>query len=98
VFIGWGAEMGRISMATRDELVGALAGRYAASNRKERDRILDEVAAVSGLHRKHAIRLLRAWQPGRRPDPRRARHCERPGDPAVGDDQLLPGTWRDVSA
>ena len=52
--------MGRISMATRDELVGALAGRYAASNRKERGRILDEFVAVSGLHRKHAMRLLRA--------------------------------------
>lgn len=52
--------MGQISMATRDELVVALAGRYAASNRKERGRILDEFAAVSGLHRKHAMRLLRA--------------------------------------
>ena len=53
-------------MATRDELVVALAGRYAASSRKERGRILDEFAAVSGLHRKHAMRLLRAGQPGRR--------------------------------
>ena len=52
--------MGQISMATRDELVVALAGRYAASNRKERGRILDEFAAVSGLHRKHAMGLLRA--------------------------------------
>jgi len=52
--------MGRISMATRDELVVALAGRYAASNRMERGRILDEFAALSGLHRRHAMRLLRA--------------------------------------
>jgi hypothetical protein len=58
--------MGRISMATRDELVVALAGRYAASNRMERGRILDEFAALSGLHRKHAMRLLHAGQPGRR--------------------------------
>jgi hypothetical protein len=36
----------------------ALAGRYAASNRKERGHILDEFAAVSNLHRKHAMRLL----------------------------------------
>ncbi len=62
--------MGRISMATRDELVVALAGRYAASNRMERGRILDEFAALSGLHRKHAMRLLRAGQPGRRSGPR----------------------------
>ena len=46
--------MGQISMATRNELVVALAGRYATSNRKERGQILDEFAVVSGLHRKHA--------------------------------------------
>jgi hypothetical protein len=62
--------MGRISMATRDELVVALAGRYAASSRMERGRILDEFAALSGVHRKHAMRLLRAGKPGRRPGPR----------------------------
>ena len=67
------AEMGRISMATRDELVGALAARYAASNRKERGRILDEFVAVSGLHRKHAMRLLRAGQADQRSGPRPAR-------------------------
>jgi hypothetical protein len=60
-------------MATRDELVVALAGRYASSNRKERGRILDEFAAVSGLHRKHAMRLLRSGRPGRRSGPRPAR-------------------------
>src|ERR1017187_2680306 len=65
--------MGGISMATRDELVVALAGRYAASNRKERGRILDEFAAVGGLHRKHAMRLLRAGQRGRRSGPRAGR-------------------------
>ena len=65
--------MGQISMATRDELVVALAGRYASSSRKERGRILDEFAALSGLHRKHAVRLLRAGQPNRRSGPRPAR-------------------------
>jgi hypothetical protein len=65
--------MGRISMAARDELIVALAGRYASSSRKERGRILDEFAAISGLHRKHAMRLLRAGQPDRRHGPRPAR-------------------------
>jgi hypothetical protein len=65
--------MGQISMATRGELVVALAGRYASSNRKERGRILDEFTAVSGLHRKHAMRLLRAGRSGRRSGPRPAR-------------------------
>jgi hypothetical protein len=65
--------MGRISMATRDELVVALAARYASSNRKERGQILDEFAAVSSLHRKHAMRLLRAGIANRRTGPRPAR-------------------------
>src|ERR1019366_8610383 len=65
--------MGRISMATRDELVVALATRYASSNRKERGQILDEFAAVSGLHRKHAMRLLPAGVANQRSGPRPAR-------------------------
>lgn len=60
------AAMGRISMATRNEPVAALAGRSAASSREERGRILDEFTAVSGLHRKHAMRLLRAGRSGLR--------------------------------
>ncbi len=46
-------------MATRDELVAAVAERYARSSRLERGRILDEFVAVTGHHRKHAMRLLR---------------------------------------
>ena len=65
--------MGQISMATRDELVVALAGRYASSSRKHRGRILDEFVAVSGFHRKHAMRLLRAGQSGQGAGPRPAR-------------------------
>jgi len=69
-----GAAMGRISVATRHELLAALVGRYAASSREQRGRILDEFTAVSGLHRKHAMRLLRAGRPqgrtGARPERR----------------------------
>jgi hypothetical protein len=50
----------RISMSTRTELVAALAERYARSSKAERSAILDEFVAVSGYHRKHAIRLLKA--------------------------------------
>src|ERR1700710_866207 len=66
----WGRKMGQISMATKDELGVALAERYASSGRQERGRILDEFATLSGLHRKHAMRLLRAGRPGRRSGPR----------------------------
>ena len=49
-------------MATRDELVAAIAGRYAQGDRSERGRILAEITAVSGFHRKRAMCLLRAGQ------------------------------------
>src|SRR5438874_8447668 len=69
--------MRQISMAARDELVGAIAGRYAQGDRAERGRILDEFAAVTGFHRKHAMRLLRTGQATRRSGPR-------PGGPRPG--------------
>jgi hypothetical protein len=62
----------RISMSTRNELVTALTERYARSSKSERSVILDEFVAVSGYHRKHAIRLLGARQKRAAPE-RRAR-------------------------
>ena len=47
-----------ISKNTRDELVGTLRRRYMMATKKEKTRILDEFIAVSGYHRKHAVRLL----------------------------------------
>ncbi len=49
---------GRIGMATRRELLEAVSARHRGGTRTERSRILDEFAAVTGYHRKHAIRLL----------------------------------------
>jgi hypothetical protein len=60
-------------MAARDELVAAIAKRYTRADRTERSRILDEFTAVTGFHRKHAMRLLRAGQPKRRSGPRPGR-------------------------
>ncbi|PWC26807.1 integrase catalytic domain-containing protein [Teichococcus aestuarii] len=51
----------RISMAGRTELLAAVSTRYGGATRLERSRILDEFAAVTGYHRKHAIRLLSGW-------------------------------------
>jgi hypothetical protein len=53
-----------VSVATRNELVAAVAERYACSDRSERGRILDEFVAVTGHHRKHATRLLRGGRAG----------------------------------
>ena len=65
-------------MAARDELVAAIAGRYSQADRTERGRILDEFTAVTGFHRKHAMRLLAGrateaafWPTARSPDLRR---------------------------
>jgi len=60
-------------MVARDELVMAIAGRYARADRLERGRILDEFAAVTGFHRKHAMRVLRSGGPSRRFGPRPSR-------------------------
>src|SRR5215468_2740475 len=65
--------MRRISMAVRDELVAAIVGRYAQGDRSERGRILDEFTAVTGFHRKHAMRLLRAGPVSGRGGPRPGR-------------------------
>jgi hypothetical protein len=62
--------MRRVSMATRDELVAAVIERYSKGSRAERGRILDEFVAVTGFHRKHAMRVLRGGQANRRSAPR----------------------------
>ena len=51
-------------MATRRELVLAIGERYQPASRIEKRRILDELVAVTGYHRKHAIRVLRGGATG----------------------------------
>jgi hypothetical protein len=46
-------------MTIRKELVAALQLRYGSATFSDRIRILDEFVALTGNHRKHAIRLLR---------------------------------------
>lgn len=48
-----------ISVTTKKELVAALSKRYAAGKREEKSQILDQFVSISGMHRKHAMRLLR---------------------------------------
>ena len=50
----------RISMGARREVVWAVAHRYGAAGRREKGRILDELTATTGWHRKHAVRALSA--------------------------------------
>ena len=46
-------------MTTRKELVEALRERYCSAAFCDRIKILDEFVALTGYHRKHAIRVLR---------------------------------------
>ena len=54
----------RLGMASRRELVRAVGERYRAGTRAAKRSILDEFVAVTGYHRKHAIRLLRGRENG----------------------------------
>jgi hypothetical protein len=55
-----GDRIGRqLSLATRRELIQAIAQRYHSGTRAEKKRILDEFIEVTGYHRKHAIRALK---------------------------------------
>src|SRR3954451_13631239 len=62
--------MRRGSMATRDGLVAAGIERYSKVRRAEKGRILDEFVAITGSHRKHAMRVLRGGQANGRSAPR----------------------------
>jgi hypothetical protein len=47
--------MKAISMATRAELIEVTRSRYTSAPKVQKQRILDEFAAVTGYHRKHAM-------------------------------------------
>src|SRR3954447_5191198 len=54
-----GNRIGRqLTLATRREVVQAVAERYGAAARGDKQKILDEFVKVTGFHRKHAIRAL----------------------------------------
>lgn len=43
-------------MGARREITAAVVGRHRSSGRADKGRILDELCAVTGWHRKHAVR------------------------------------------
>ena len=48
-----------VSKESRKELIEAVRHRYRNSTKLEKGRILDEFTALSGVHRKHAIRIMK---------------------------------------
>ena len=66
----------KISADTVQALVVAIAERYKAAARPEKQRILDEFVAVLGYHRKHAIRMFNSGEVPRKPRCRRRSESE----------------------
>lgn len=54
-------------VATRRELVATISVRYQSAARGEKQKILDEFVAVTGFHRKHAVRILGGTAAGAEP-------------------------------
>ena len=63
----------QLSMASRRELIEAVAARYRGAGRNEKKEILDEFVKVTGFHRKHAIRVLKKSAKREAPTRQRAR-------------------------
>jgi hypothetical protein len=49
----------QLCVATRGEVIEAVAARYRAGGREEKNEVLDEFVKVTGFHRKHATRVLK---------------------------------------
>ena len=73
-------------MTTRKEWVEALRARYCSAAAGDKVKILDEFVALTGYHRKHAIRALREGKPAKA-----AQACNRLYDEAVR--QALTILW-----
>ncbi len=77
--------MPTLSAQMRQELVKALRERYVASSSPDKHRILDEFVALTGYHRKHAIRVLRSAAAAAAPDPNPRPPRSRVYDEAIRD-------------
>jgi hypothetical protein len=54
-----GGDGGTDQHGARREVLSVVAGRYRSAKRADKGRILDELCATTGWHRKHAVRALR---------------------------------------
>src|SRR5215813_8117834 len=68
------AEEGTVTRASLREYATRQRARYEQADRRQKQTLLDEIVAVTGMHRKPIIRLL--WRP-----PRSGPHPSRAGRP-----------------
>jgi hypothetical protein len=59
----------RVQRQSKREYMARMQARYLRATKREKGQLLDEVVAVTGYHRRHALRVLRH---GRFPDPKLA--------------------------
>ena len=50
--------VGDISTAARTEVLGSIRDRYTEASKRDKSRMLDEFIALTGCHRRHAVRLM----------------------------------------
>ena len=50
--------VGGISTTARTEVLGSIRDRYTGASKRDKSRMLDEFVALTGCHRKHAVRLM----------------------------------------
>src|SRR3954467_11187298 len=56
-----------MTVAERRKCLKRMQGRYLAASREERSRLLDELAELTGLHRKSVVRLMKGPSLERQP-------------------------------
>ena len=84
-----------ISTATRTEVLGAIRNRYREASKRDKSRMLDEFVALTGCHRKHAVRLLGEHERSTgRSVPRGRRHLRRGCQ--TGADRSMGGIGQDL--
>ena len=50
-----------MSQNSKQELLETIQPRYRKATKSEKQQILDEFVAITGYHRKHAVRILNQW-------------------------------------
>ncbi len=78
-----------MSLKSKRELLAELRPRYTLGQRSDKQRVLDELVATTGYHRKYAIQLLN-HPPRRRTRPQRARRPKYDGQVRAALEQV----WR----